>query len=147
MPLTEIGSTGIEVLSVFLKREAQFDRTKKFTWKTSMDDTYVDYSVFAVIECGREASDRMALQRYLCERWEHHVTEKALQELNIDQDMDELYREFVKKYPFRIRYDFEYLARGEEPVRRGRNRHLEFQESGTVSVENQLTEVTSKLVI
>ena len=132
----DIGEPARELLQELFKREEQIDRTRKFTWKTRLDITFMDYSVFAVFESGRDPTDRTKLEAYLRESWDNFTTEKAIERTDLDLDMNEMYMEFVKMYPFRILNSFEYLPRGSTPERRGRNRRAVFQESDTVSYYN-----------
>ena len=135
-----------EVLTEMLRRRGQqFDRTKKFTWKTAIDSTYSDYSVFAVFEVGRSQSERVAVQKEMRQTWDTFMTNKTIQMMDLDPNIDDLYREFVGMFPFRIRNDFTYVPRNLTPTLRTRNRRAEYQESDTVIVYNQLQVITSKL--
>ena len=135
-----------EVLTEMLRRRGQqFDRTKKFTWKTAIDASYSDYSVFAVFEIGRSQSERVAVQNEMRQTWQTFMTNKTIEMMDLDLNIDELYREFVRMFPFRVRNDFTYVPRDVTPTLRTRNRRAEYQESDTVIVYNQLQVITSKL--
>ena len=130
---TDLNQMPWEVLTEMLRRRGQqFDRTKKFTWKTAIDSTYSDYSVFAVFEIGRTQSERVVVQNDMRQNWQTFMTNKTIEMMDLDLDIDALYREFVTKYPFRIKNDFSYVARNETPTIRTRNRRAEFTESDTV---------------